>query len=70
MAAYLPPGWPTGVHPPGSDDFEATAVAWMTPFPLLFLPVLFQEKVAAAQQHFERAQSVRVRSRKILADVV
>jgi hypothetical protein len=29
MAAYLPPGWPTGVHPPGSDDFEATAVAWL-----------------------------------------
>jgi hypothetical protein len=29
MAAYLPPGWPTGVHPPGSDDFEATAVTWL-----------------------------------------
>ena len=22
MVAYLPPGWPTGVHPPGSVDFE------------------------------------------------
>ena len=29
MAAYVPPGWPTGVHPPGSTDFEATAVAWL-----------------------------------------
>lgn len=29
MAAYLPPGWPTGVHPPGSADFERTAVAWL-----------------------------------------
>lgn len=29
MGAYLPPGWPTGVHPPGSGDFEATAVAWL-----------------------------------------
>lgn len=29
MAAYIPPGWPTGVHPPGSDDFEVTAVAWL-----------------------------------------
>ncbi len=29
MAAYLPPGWPTGVHPPGSDEFERTAVAWL-----------------------------------------
>jgi hypothetical protein len=29
MAAYLPPGWPAGVHPPGSDRFEQTAVAWL-----------------------------------------
>ncbi|HUN31422.1 MAG TPA: hypothetical protein VMU95_05325 [Trebonia sp.] len=29
MAAYIPPGWPTGVHPPGSDDFEATAIVWL-----------------------------------------
>jgi hypothetical protein len=29
MAAYVPPGWPTGVHPPGSTDFEVTAVAWL-----------------------------------------
>src|SRR5215472_7986655 len=29
MAAYVPPGWPPGVHPPGSDDFERTAVAWL-----------------------------------------
>lgn len=29
MAAYLPPGWPAGVHPPGSDGFERTAVAWL-----------------------------------------
>ena len=29
MAAYLPPGWPAGVHPPGSDEFEQTAVTWL-----------------------------------------
>jgi hypothetical protein len=29
MVAYMPPGWPTGVHPPGSDEFEATAVDWL-----------------------------------------
>jgi hypothetical protein len=29
MAAYLPPGWPPGVHPPGSEDFERTAQAWL-----------------------------------------
>ncbi len=29
MTAYVPPGWPSGVHPPGSEDFEATAVRWL-----------------------------------------
>jgi hypothetical protein len=29
MDAYLPPGWPPGVHPPGSEDFERTAQAWL-----------------------------------------
>jgi hypothetical protein len=29
MVAYIPPGWPTGVHPPGSDEFQATAVDWL-----------------------------------------
>src|SRR5215470_6357762 len=29
MAVYLPPGWPTGVHPPRSEGFERTAVAWL-----------------------------------------
>jgi hypothetical protein len=29
MAAYIPPGWPTGVHPPGGEDFEATTIAWL-----------------------------------------
>jgi hypothetical protein len=48
---------------------EAAAVAWMTPFPLLFLPTLFDEKIAAARRQFARAQYVRVRSRKILAEI-
>jgi hypothetical protein len=29
MPAHVPPGWPAGVHPPGSDGFETTAVAWL-----------------------------------------
>src|ERR1700752_4738120 len=29
MAGYVPPGWPSGVHPPGSEDFERTAEAWL-----------------------------------------
>lgn len=26
---YLPTGWPAGVHPPGTDGFEQTAVNWL-----------------------------------------
>ena len=30
MAAdQIPPGWPDGVHPPGSPGFEETAVRWL-----------------------------------------
>ena len=29
MAAFLPVGWPAGVHPPGTKGFEETAVKWL-----------------------------------------
>jgi hypothetical protein len=29
MANHLPAGWPAGVHPPGSEEFVPTAVAWL-----------------------------------------
>jgi hypothetical protein len=32
VSAYVPPGWPTGVHPPGTERFEETAVAWLFEF--------------------------------------
>lgn len=32
MSTYVPPGWPTGVHPPGTERFEDTAVAWLLEF--------------------------------------
>ena len=28
-ATQVPAGWPAGVHPPGSPDFERTAVSWL-----------------------------------------
>jgi hypothetical protein len=48
---------------------EAASVAWMTPFPLLFLPELFAEKQSAARQHAARQRNVRARSREILTTV-
>jgi hypothetical protein len=32
MTAYIPPGWPTEVHPPGSEEFEASAVGFPVKF--------------------------------------
>ncbi len=29
MSAYVPPGWPAGVHPPGTEEFEPTAIGWL-----------------------------------------
>ena len=29
MTSYVPPGWPAGVHPPGSPEFERSAVDWL-----------------------------------------
>jgi hypothetical protein len=29
VAAYVPPGWPAGVHPPGSEGFEETVLTWL-----------------------------------------
>ncbi len=29
VTSHVPPGWPPGVHPPSSQDFERTAVAWL-----------------------------------------
>jgi len=29
MTGFVPPGWPTGVQPPGSPDFERSAVTWL-----------------------------------------
>jgi hypothetical protein len=37
---------------------EAAAMAWMTPFPLLFLPALLDEKAAEAHHHALRQQEV------------
>ena len=49
---------------------EAATAAWMTPFPMLFLPALFEEKLALVLRQAKRAQSVRTRSRRILAEVI
>ncbi len=45
---------------------EAAALAWVTPYPLLVFPVLFEEKSATALLTASRQQRVRERSRELL----
>jgi len=45
---------------------EAAALAWVTPYPLLAFPVLFEEKVETALLYAERQNSVRVRSAELV----
>jgi hypothetical protein len=46
---------------------EAAALAWVTPYPLLMFPGLFEEKTRVALLQAERQDSVRQRSRELLA---
>lgn len=45
---------------------EAAALAWVTPYPLLVFPGLFEEKALAALLRVERQDQVRQRSRELL----
>lgn len=44
---------------------EAAALAWVTHFPLLVFPVLFEEKAGAALLQAQRQANVRERSREL-----
>ena len=48
---------------------EAAALAWVTPYPLLTFPELFEEKVLAAQRYAELQTAVRERSAEIVLAV-
>ena len=46
---------------------EVAALAWVSPYPLLVFPVLFEEKTEAALRHLERQQEIRHRSRGLMS---
>ena len=46
---------------------EAAALAWVTPYPLLVFPALFEEKALTATLQAKRQVSVRQRSLQLLA---
>lgn len=45
---------------------EAASLAWVTPFPLLVFPVLFEEKAHGAAGRLARQRQIRARSRELL----
>ena len=47
---------------------EAASLVWLTPYPLLLFPALFEEKAAAARQQGARQTGVRRRSLNLLLD--
>ena len=46
---------------------DAAALAWVTRYPLLVFPALFEEKADAALLRAERQEQIRQRSRELLA---
>ena len=48
---------------------EAAALAWLTPFPLLVLPVLAEEKAQAALAQARRQRRILERSRAMIVEV-
>ncbi len=49
---------------------EAAALAWLTPYPLLVLPALLEEKAAVASRHTAKQASIRRRSRVLWSGAV
>jgi hypothetical protein len=45
---------------------EAAALAWVTPYPLLVFPALFDERLEAAREFAQRQEQLRQRSRELL----
>src|SRR5690349_15236735 len=45
---------------------EAAALAWVTPYPLLVFPALFEEKSEAALARFARQAQIRQHSQELL----
>jgi hypothetical protein len=48
---------------------EAAALAWMTPYPLLVLPALLEEKARTARAQTIRQARIRQRTRNLLMEV-
>lgn len=67
---YLPPGWPMEVLPPGADDWEQSAIAWLLdqcPSDYRAYPVLRRHPVVLARFAAEFVEGQIRSSRQALA---
>jgi hypothetical protein len=49
---------------------EAASMAWFTPFPLLFFPVLLEEKASAARRQQKRQREIRERTQGLFEQAI
>jgi hypothetical protein len=49
---------------------EAASLAWVTPFPMLFFPALFEEKARTAQRQQACQRHIRQRTRTLMDEAV
>lgn len=47
---------------------EAAALAWTTPYPLLVLPTLLEEKACVAQRQVQKQTEIRLRTQQLFAE--
>ncbi|WP_088282682.1 hypothetical protein [Kineosporia sp. A_224] len=68
----VPPGWPADVRPPGSPDWERSAVAWLLdlcPPDYRGYPVLVRRPVALAWVAVRHVEAAHEGARRALAGV-
>jgi hypothetical protein len=63
LAELLEPGFNSYLRAAAN---EAAALAWVTPYPLLVFPALFEEKADSARLLAEKQEDVLERSRQLL----
>jgi hypothetical protein len=49
---------------------EAAALVWLTPYPLLLLPALMEEKARLVCEQLARQKQIRVRSQEMIEELV
>ncbi|MCX7872107.1 MAG: hypothetical protein N2487_02340 [Verrucomicrobiae bacterium] len=49
---------------------DAMALAWATPYPALFFPLLFEEKIAEGKKVYSKQRKIKEKTRRLLIHTV